>query len=766
MNSRALTIQTIVSERLLSSLLCFFIVCTIPCLAFADTTGLILDGQPNEPITAGTNRYFTSSNGTFTGNILPDGGVGVGFHDSHNSFGAVFRAPAGQILAVGTYDDAANYNDPFDGGPGMEVSGNAVGIGYIYGKFTIKELVITNGVLVRFHAIFSERDTNGTGGNPSLRAGPRLTGEVFFHATDPMPARHHLIGDRVISASQGQRFRFEIRTNHPETSFNAANLPAGLSIDRSTGVITGVPIVHGQFNVGISANGPSGAMSSSLLFNIEAAGKTAGPYTAISLDSAFGDLIGKGPEFHEVSEGDFISDSFDTYGPDFFNFHSAANITFQSESGQMIALHFAAPNGRNLTRGNYYGAIYFKTFNSHVPRFGILSGQVEPSSITGYFQIKEISFYGTSRVKSLRASFTQYSNGSAAPLTGALWFRSENVITSSLLQYAKDGRAFSYQIAANCPASSFSASSLPAGLHVNSSSGLISGTPTQAGTFHVSLGATNGTITASDVLTLIVRPTEFLGNLSTRMIVAPGSGAMIAGFILSGPETKRVLLRALSPSLAASGVQNTITNPTLRLVDVHGGTLFFNDGWQSSAQRAEIQATHLAPHDTRESAIVATLPPGAYTAIETDRYSHVGVGLIEVYDLSPSSDTVFANLSTRGIVRTDDEVMIGGVVLSGQQHTGGRLLVRATGPSLSTAGITNALPNPTLQLFNANGVSLAFNDNWRDAQSAQIAATGLAPSNLYEPAILITRPLGPMTAIVRGMNNTIGIALVEVYDLP
>ena len=152
---------------------------------------------------------------------------------------------------------------------------------------------------------------------------------------------------------------------------------------------------------------------------------------------------------------------------------------------------------------------------------------------------------------------------------------------------------------------------------------------------------------------------------------------MIAGFILTGPETKRVPASRARPESDRVGGSRHDQHPTLRLVDVHGGTLYFNDGWQSSAQRAEIVATHLAPHDTRESAIVATLPPGAYTAIEVDRYSGVGVGLIEVYDLSTPSDTIFANLSTRGIVRTNDAVMIGGVVLSGQQHTGGRLLFGA-----------------------------------------------------------------------------------------
>jgi hypothetical protein len=210
----------------------------------------------------------------------------------------------------------------------------------------------------------------------------------------------------------------------------------------------------------------------------------------------------------------------------------------------------------------------------------------------------------------------------------------------------------------------------------------------------------------------------------------------------------------------------------LRLVDSRGRQIGTNDDWQVTGpdpnpQRAEIMASHLAPSDARESAIIATLDPGAYTALETDRYGNVGPGLIEAYDLDTNSKSVLVNLSTRGVVRSEDAVMIGGVILTGPGHTGGRLLVRALGPSLVNLGIATPLRDPTLQLYNADGVSLAFNDNWRDTQATEITAIGLPPTNLLESAILINRPPGPMTAVVRSRDpSNIGIGLVEVYDIP
>ena len=138
---------------------------------------------------------------------------------------------------------------------------------------------------------------------------------------------------------------------------------------------------------------------------------------------------------------------------------------------------------------------------------------------------------------------------------------------------------------------------------------------------------------------------------------------------------------------------------------------------------------------------------------------------MEVYDRNSNTDSKFANISTRGFVETGDNVLIGGFIL-GSQTGSTKVLTRATGPSLKP-GLANALGDPTLELYDQNGASIATNDNWKDAPNrAAIEATGLAPTNDAESAILMTVPPTPYTAIVRGKNNTTGIGLIEVYNVP
>jgi hypothetical protein len=180
-------------------------------------------------------------------------------------------------------------------------------------------------------------------------------------------------------------------------------------------------------------------------------------------------------------------------------------------------------------------------------------------------------------------------------------------------------------------------------------------------------------------------------------------------------------------------------------------------------QVAEIQATGIAPLNEFESAIVATLAPGAYTAIVAGATDTPGIGLAEVYDLGPAAiPTKLANISTRGLVQTGDDVMIGGFIIGNQTS---QVLVRAIGPSLSAVGVSGALADPMLELHDGNGVLLASNDNWRSDQEAEIEATTIPPDNDLESAILRTLGPGAYTAIVGGVNNTTGVGLVEAYNL-
>ena len=228
-------------------------------------------------------------------------------------------------------------------------------------------------------------------------------------------------------------------------------------------------------------------------------------------------------------------------------------------------------------------------------------------------------------------------------------------------------------------------------------------------------------------------------------------------------------MRALGPSLAAAGVNGVLANPTLELFAANGASLAANDNWRDS-QQAEIQAAGLAPGDPREAALIRVLPPGAYTAIVRGANGGTGVALVEVYDLATGAAAELVNVSTRGRVETGDNVMIGGFVIGAGLGVGesgaARVLVRAVGPSLAAAGLTDLLADPVLELHDASGAILATNDNWAYTQREQIQATGLAPTNAAESALVATLPKGAYTAVIRGKGGGAGIALVEVYKLP
>jgi len=265
--------------------------------------------------------------------------------------------------------------------------------------------------------------------------------------------------------------------------------------------------------------------------------------------------------------------------------------------------------------------------------------------------------------------------------------------------------------------------------------------------------------------------TAQLINISTRASVQTGEGVTIAGFIVTGTDSKAVVLRGLGPRLSQPpfNISGTLADPTLQLFDGSGHPLWFNDNWKDN-QQAQIQAascngTPCAPKNDSESAILQILPPGNYTAILAGKNGTTGIGLVEVYDISPGVFAELTNVSTRGFVGTGDNVLIGGFITSGGNGST-EVVVRGLGPRLSQPpfNLSGTLADPVVTLVDQNGTAVKTNDNWKNTQQAEIQATGLAPKNDVESAMVVTVAAGRYTAILSGHGGT-GIGLVEVYKL-
>lgn len=357
---------------------------------------------------------------------------------------------------------------------------------------------------------------------------------------------------------------------------------------------------------------------------------------------------------------------------------------------------------------------------------------------------------------------------------------STSTTPTGTVQFVVDGSNFGAPVAMSNGMAQISTSTLSAGNHTvtaqysgdanfNPSNGTLTGgqtvtpapTPTPTPT---------PTATPSPTPTPTPTPTPAQAlNISTRLRVDIGDRVMIGGFIITGNASKPVVVRGLGPSLANANVPaaTVLSNPFLELRGPGGALITSNDNWKDSPQRSQIEGTIYEPTDDREAVILATLAPGGYTAILSGVGQTAGVGLVEVYDNGQAIDAQLANISTRGFVLTADNVMIGGFTLGGTSNPT-RIAVRALGPSLTGSGLSSVLDDPTLELYNANGTVMVSNDDWQsDPTSAgQLTANGLALPHPKESGIFTSlAPPGQFTAIVAGKDGTIGIALVEIYNL-
>jgi len=542
-----------------------------------------------------------------------------------------------------------------------------------------------------------------------------------------------------IQGTVGQPFYYQIvATNHP-FSYSADPLPPGLTFDSTTGIINGTPTSSGQTSVTLQAQNSVGVGFNQVSPDIQSA-PPAGPII-VSSTCALG-YTGRPFTFKVSTQRATI----------------AARVT---QTG--------LPNGLNLDAGT-----------------GVISGTTTfAGSTLVNLTVNDGSFTATG---SLELTFTA---DAGYP-----------VITNANTVTVQRGRPFSYTIATpgadpTDPLVLSYLGTLPQGLSFDPATGTISGIypgpllegrPSKLTTGRarpigglelaggiigiIQLFGTNLHGTSTFQLIFLAAPSG-LTQISTRLPIGTGNDVLIGGFIIGADPTnadaqKGVIIRAIGPSLADFGISGALADPVLELHGATGALIALNDDWRSGGQEQTIIETHVPPSDDRESAIVGGLDPGNYTAIVRGKNDTTGIALVEVYDLGTASldpgniRTQLKEISTRGNVLTGDNVMIGGFIV---EVVTIRTLLRAIGPSLSAFGIANALQDTTLELHDGNGATIAMNDNWRSDQEQAIIDTGAPPTDDRESAIVTNLVPGAYTAVVRGKNNTTGVALVEVYAL-
>jgi hypothetical protein len=523
------------------------------------------------------------------------------------------------------------------------------------------------------------------------------------------------------------------------TSLGASNLPSGLTFNTSLRAISGIPTATGTFQVGLTATNSLGTTNATLTITVQAV--PAG-LAIVSSTCATG-RTGRAFSFQLQTRGGSSATRYavDNLPPGFNLDPATGFISGTSASDGSFSLAVAAIDGAATTN-----ATLQLTFTSD-PTVPVITSANSAILTPGQFFTYTITADANGTFGYIGTDGIVHQGPSNAGLPPNLSFDGINKISGIFI---------------GGPINGVSTDAADRNRRLPDGTNLAGGIVSNVQLF--SANPPNGT----GILPLIsfLEPSG-AGNIATRLAVGTGENVLIGGFIIEGNAPKKVVIRAIGPSLTQFGVPNALADPVLDL-NAQAGPLFLNDNWRDNQEQAnQIIATQLQPTDDREAAILAYLNPGQYTAVVRGKNNTTGNALAEVYDLgtarlADTSNSRLANIATRGTVLGGDSVMIGGFII---RRVDTRVLIRAIGPSLSNFGISGALPDPTVALKNANGVTLIGNDDWQQGQPVEIQQTGLAPTDPRESALITTLPEGPYTAIVSGKGGATGVALVEVYAL-
>ena len=548
------------------------------------------------------------------------------------------------------------------------------------------------------------------------------------------------------TGTAGTAYSYQMAASNTPTSYNAAGLPAGLSLNSSTGLISGTATVPGVYTVSLSANNASG--TGPVLSLTLTVGAAAGAPAITSVSTASG-TVGAAFTAYQVTASN---------GP--ITAYSAINLP----AGLAIDPVAGAITGTPSTAGTFTATL-------------IATNAAGPSS--PFALVVTVAPAATS-----------------------------STVTSATTAGTTVGTAFTYQIAATNSPTSYNVTGLPTGLTVNPITGLITGSVAAAGSYPVTISVNNATGTgATFTLTIsILNPAAYarLTNLSARSYVSGGSSVLIAGFEIGGSGTKQLLLRGVGPGMGTTfpSITNALGNAQLTLFDGETApkVIASNNGWANapvlgnspvSATIVDATASLMSslgafPYvaNSLDAALETTTPVGGFSSQISGVNGATGVALAEIYDTDTSQTPAarLVNISARAQVGTGFNVLIAGFAISG--NTSETLLLRGVGPALSpTFGLQGALVNAYLQLFDSNGIEIAANTGWSNGPVlgtspvvavVQPATTALMNSlgaftllpNSGDSAMEVTLPPGNYTAELSGVDGTTGIGLIELYEVP